>query len=74
MNILVPLASALPPEETLTRNVLTLTYLGFGAGLVIFVAGYFVFLKWQKSSRDLGDKEAEVGEKLETLPGKSRKK
>ena len=67
-------ASALAPEETLTRNVLTMTLIGFGAGLVIFVAGYFVFLKWQKSSRDLGDEEARVGEKLETLPGRSRKK
>lgn len=71
---LAQLGASLPPEETLTRNLLVLTVIGFAVGLVIFVAGYFVFLKWQKSSRELGDEEARVGEKLETLPGKSRKK
>ncbi len=74
MNLTLPLAAALAEKETLTRSVLTMVFVGFGAGLVIFIAGYFVFLKWQKSSRQLGDEEAELGEKLETLPGRSRKK
>ncbi len=68
---LAPLLATLPNPEAVLENIKWIVFGGFLGGLVIYFIGYFVFLKMQKKSREIGEREAEVGEKLENFPGRS---
>lgn len=64
------LTASLPNPDSVLENIKMITLAGFLCGLVIYIVGYFVFLKLQKKSREIGEQEAEAGEKLESLPGR----
>lgn len=64
------LIASVPNPDSVLENIKTITLIGFLGGLILYVVGYFVFLKLQKKSREIGAQEAEAGEKLESLPGR----
>lgn len=62
--------ASVPNPDSVLENIKMITLVGFLGGLVLYIVGYFVFLKLQKKSREIGEQEAEAGEKLESLPGR----
>lgn len=63
--------ASVPNPESVLENIKIIVLIGFLGGLVIYFIGYFFFLRLQKKSREIGEREAVVGEKLESLPGRS---
>ena len=68
------LVASIPNPDSTLETIKVITLIGFLGGLVLYIIGYFVFLKLQKKSRQIGEEEAEADEKLESLPGKSSRK
>jgi len=64
------LIASVPNPDSVLDNIKVITVVGFLGGLVLYVIGYFVFLKLQKKSREIGEQEAVAEEKLESLPGR----
>lgn len=64
------LIASVPNPDSVLDNIKVITVVGFLGGLVLYVIGYFVFLKLQKKSREIGEQEAVAEKKLESLPGR----
>lgn len=64
------LIASVPNPDSVLDNIKVITVVGFLGGLVLYVIGYFVFLKLQKKSREIGEQEADAEEKLESFPGR----